>query len=292
MAGRRKVGWNDESVSSGFSDHKDQQYKGEKGVKHILRICTECEEYRVHEVDDVFKNNDGEYITFNIVCGKHWDEEAEDWAGDCLACDKEYDAKTKFIAGVLMVGVIKGKSEKPAAVEPHQSVFYWAFGNDKYEQLRDLYFGLKQAEEPKRLKDVELMVTCGKAKDAVQFQKLNITIWQGKTMTTKAHKKAAIEGMRALMDAASAPTKPAEMKRRLKKKREAEPDDDEEEEEEEEDRPKRTKKKTSKKKTKKKTRRKKEPDPEPEDEEEEEEEEEEEDEGTGDPEMDALMDEI
>lgn len=287
--GRRRVGWEDESVQSGFSDHKEQQYKGEKGVKDILRVVTDCEEYRVHEIDNVFKNDKGEYITFNVVCGKHWSDEEEDWAGPCEACDKEYDAKTKFIAGVLKVGVIKGKSDKVAKVEAHQCVFYWAFGNDKYEQLRDIVFNLKQLEDgAKTLKQVELLVTCGKAKDAVLYQKLNISVWGGKQLTTKPHMVAAKEGIRELLEAASAPTSEKEMKRRLKKKRKARDEDEDGDNDSEEEKPKTTKKKTRRKAGSEA----KEPEDEPAEEEEGSEESEDDGEGTGDPEMDELMAEI
>lgn len=213
----RKVGWEDESITGGFGGpNKERKYAGKKGEKHIIRCLTDCLEYRVHAINDVLEpKEDGEERVFNMICSKEWDDEAEDWTGECLACDGDYEISEKYICGILLLGVKKGTKGSVQRIDPENSVHYWPFGADKYRKLSNIAMELKEADPPKKLSQVELVISC----EDDTFQKLDINVSQAKALTTKAHVAAFKEEGEELVSEASTGPKLSDQKRRLKKKR-------------------------------------------------------------------------
>ena len=140
MARKRKVGWTDESITGSFNDQsKERRYRGKKGETHVIRVMTECEEYRVHAVDDVLEaDKEGEPRVFNMNCSKTWDDDGGDWAGECAGCEREYDLNSKYVAGVLHLATYKGRAKVPQKIDPSNAVHYWDFGADKYRKLSDI----------------------------------------------------------------------------------------------------------------------------------------------------------
>lgn len=185
----RKVGWEDESITGGFGNDDEDKYKGVKGETHVIRVMVACEEYRVHAVDDVLEpDKDGEPRVFNANCSKEWEDASEDWDGDCTGCDdRDYDVAGKFITGILLLAIFKGRSKTPMKIDPENSVKFWPFGADKYRKLSDIALELTRAEEPKKIHQVELVVKVDKSDQAELFQKLNINISQQKRYTTAKH---------------------------------------------------------------------------------------------------------
>lgn len=218
MAGR-KIGWEDQSITGGFKGaNKERQFKGEIGVTYIIRVMTECEEYRVHVVDDVREpDKNGEPQVFNMICSKTWDSGAEDWTGECEGCERDYVLNNKYISGVLVVGSYKGRSKVPQKIDPANAAHYWPFGGDKYRKLSDIALTLSRAKKPRTLKQVELEVSC----EDETFQKLNIQISQGEALTTRAHIEAWNEEGPKLLEEATKPPTIAEQKRNLKKRKPA-----------------------------------------------------------------------
>jgi len=265
----RKIGWEDESITGRFRDKDDvQKFRGAKGVTFVIRVMTDCEEYRVHAIDDILDpGKDGEPRVFNMLCSKTWDDENDDWDGDCVGCDREYDVATKYIAGVLVVGQYKGRAKKVQKNDAENAPHFWDFGGDKYRKLSDIALELSRAEKPKKLQGVELTVKC----EDEHYQKLNINVSQAARLTTKEHVTVwKEEGQKLIDDAIKAPSL-AEQKRTLKKRKKKRSRDDDGGDEEE--KPRRRKAKKEK------------------DEEPEEEAEEEEDTG-GDEDLDDLLDEL
>lgn len=274
--GKRVVGWEDTSIVSGFGDrkNKERQYRGKKGEKHYIRVVSPAEEIRLHTVDDVATNKNGEPVTFQMICSKEWDEEKQEWVGECEGCERDYDIMERYFCCILLLGIKKGTRGKTQALDPENSVYYWDFGKDKYETLREI--AIELAEAGKKLSGVELSVTC--TDDS--FQKLKIQKAEGKRLTTGAHVAVFKEEGQEIVDEATKAPSIAEQKRRLKKrkaKKKTEDDlFDDDEDEEVEEKPKKTKKRRVKKK----------PEPEPEDDDDVE------DDDTGDDEIDDLLDEL
>lgn len=276
--GRKAVGWQDESVQSGFSDRKDKerQYRAKKGRTDYMRVMSSAEEYRTHSVPDVAFNKEGEAVTFNIICSKEWDDKKEDYVGECLSCDKDYEVSERFICGVIFLGSKKGKRGSINENSADNAPYYWDFGNDKYVKLREMAMRQAEAEPPKKLSQVELVVTC--TDDG--FQKIEISKYEGKRLTTKDHIAEYKEQGEDLIDEAVKPPSVAEQKRRLKSKKPKKKADedlfgDEDDGDEPEEKPKKKARKSPAK-----ARKKKEPEPEPEDEDED------------DDDLDGLLDEL
>lgn len=290
----RKIGWSDETIQGGYGDDslKDRRYKGLRGQKHVVRVMTEAEVFRVHVIDDVLDAaEDGEPRVFYMNCSQTWDDEAEDWTGKCMGCEGDYDVQEKYIAGVLLLGVQKGKKGGMQKIDPENSPHYWTFGADKYRKLSNIYLELQRAKKKRSLKQVELTIDCGSKADDEKFQKLDINVAQGDDMTTRDHVAAWKEDGPDLIEAAMKVESIAVQKRKLKKKKRKREDEDDvidDEEEEEEEKPRRAKKKGPRRTKKKASRKKKEPEPE---EEEEGDDEEEEDE-VGEDDLDDLLSEI
>ena len=214
---RRKVGWKDTSIRSGFGGpNRERRYRGVKGEKHYIRIMTECEEYNVHAVNDVLEpNDDGTERVFNIVCSKQWDDDAEEYVGSCLACERDYDISTRYICGIVLLGVKKGTKGKVQLIDPENSPHYWDFGADKYRKLSNHAIELAEADPPKSLTSVEFAVTC----EDNNFQKLDIAVSQGKRMTTKEHVSEWKEQGDELIEGAAGPLPEKEQRRALKKRK-------------------------------------------------------------------------
>ncbi len=212
----RKIGWEDDTVRAGFGGpNKELQFRGEKGTKHIIRVVGEAQEYRVHKIDDVLMpGDDGEPRSFNLNCAKEWDDAASDWGGECLACEKDYDIAVRYVTGIVLLGIQKGKAPKPTLQEPTACAMFWDFGADKYTKLYEIGQELKRATPAKKLSQVELVITC----EDTGFQKLNIGVSQGAALTTKDHLACYKEQGTKLVEECCAPPKPDDMKRRLKKK--------------------------------------------------------------------------
>lgn len=228
MSTTRKVGWEDQSITGGRrgGPDKERRYRGKKGETHVIRVMTDCNEFRQHSVDDVLEpDKDGEARVFQINCRKVWDEKAEDWSGSCECCDeRDYDLSGKFISGILLVGVYKGRSTTAQKIDPEHSPLWWDFGPDKYRQLSDIALELSRSSKKRKLSQVELTVKC----EDEHFQKLNINVSQADTLTTKAHiDEWRSEGEKLLEEATAGPTE-AEMKRNLKKKKSKKRDNDDE----------------------------------------------------------------
>lgn len=210
----KKIGWEDETVTGGFQKkNKEQQFRGQKGTKHVIRIPGEVVEYRVHKVEDVAEpKENGEPQAFNLNCAKVWDETAEEWAGDCLACERDYPISARYVCGLVLVGVQKGKNPNVQKIDAPNSVMFWDFAGTTYRKISDLVLELKRAVPPKPLKSVELVVTC----EDDNFQKVNIGISQGAPLTTKDHIAAFKDEAPKLVEECAAAPKPDDMKRELK----------------------------------------------------------------------------
>jgi len=266
----RDVGWGDETVGNRGPD-KERQYRGVKGETHVIRVMTTCKEVRVHFVDDILEpDKDGEARGFWMNCSREWDESEEEWVGDCMGCDREYTVSSKFVAGILFLGIFKGRAKKPTRIDPESAVNFWDFGNDKYKQLRELHFELARDEDdPKKLHQVELTVKTKKQ----DFQDLTIAVYTGKRLTTKDYVDEFKAEGKKLIEAFCKTESIPEQKRNLKPRKPRRSRDDEDDEDDDE-RP------TKPRKGKKKRRRE-----EPEDDDHDEE-------STGDDDLDALIDEI
>jgi len=283
---RRKVGWGDDSVgTTDWKKNRERQFRGKRGEKRFIRVMGDPEVFRDHKVDDVRPEKDGEPQAFNMQCAKTWDEEEEEWTGDCLGCDKDYEVKDKFIVAILFLATKIGK-KKPKPKDPDEAVFYWDFGNDKYQRLSEIVDDLSGKKKPKKLHQVELQVSCTTERDE-KFQDLTIEIsGQDPFMKedVKGYMAAFKEEAGNLVDEAAKEPTIAEQKRRLKPIKSKKKDDDdldledEDDDEDEDEAPKRKKKSkkkakgSAKKKSKKKGKKKK---PEPEEDEDDEEDEEE-----------------
>lgn len=272
--GRRKLKWDDPKAGGGYKKDKSRQYRGKSGEKHFLRIMTEPDEYIVHKVDDVLEPDEhGEPRAFNAICRKEWDDDAEDWAGECEACDRGYETFSRFICGVLFLGTkpAKGKG-KIAKIDPEASPRYWDFGRDKFNSIAAVYSDLQDADPPQKLNQVEVTVTCDSARDE-EYQDLKINTSSAATLTGKPHLLAWKAQGDKLIDEATKADSESEMKRSLARKKKKRRDDDDDEQEEA------PAKKRPKKRVKKK------PEPEPEDDDDD-------DESTGDEELDDLLAEL
>jgi hypothetical protein len=200
---------------------KEKQYRGVKGETHIIRIMTNCKEVRQHFVDDVRDPDPktGEPQGFNQNCSREWDDTEEEYLGDCMGCDRDYDINTKLVTGILHVGTIKGRAKVPTVIEPENAVKYWDFGlpqfgpGKKFKQIREIHFDLER--EGKRLPQVELQIKTEKEK----YQDLTITRYNGPRLTTKAHAAAFKEEGQALVDEFCKAPSLSEQKRNLKKRR-------------------------------------------------------------------------
>lgn len=236
--GRKKVGWGDESVTSGYDDSlRENRFRGTRGTKYLIRVLTDAMEYRVHTIDDVLDADEetGEARCFNMNCSLDWDEDKEDWVGKCIPCEEEYDANSRFVCGLVLLATQKGRG-KWQSIDPENSVMYWDFGRDKYVQLRDIELELQRAKTKKKgLKHVELVVTCGNKRDDETFQKLRIQISQDEPAMTRDYLEAfKAEGL-SLVERASAGDDPKVQARKLKKKKpkkSTKKDDDEDDQDE------------------------------------------------------------
>lgn len=265
----KTVGFKDKTVTSGFDDDKENQYRAKQGRTDIVRFMTEPVEYLVHKINDVLDpDEDGEERAFSLKCAQDWDEAEDDWVGDCEACEQEYDRQSRYAVGMLVVAR-KSKSGKTIKVDANESVKYWDYAATTYSRMETLTESVE--EGGKEIRKVEVKITC----EDTGWQKVNLTRYEGKQCTKREHVTAWKEEGPEILEKATTPSDNASIKRRLKKKKktrddyEEEPEEeeedlgleeDEEEEEEEEERPKRKKKaskKTSKKATKKKATKKK-----------------------------------
>lgn len=276
--GRRKRKWDDDDVG-GFKKDKSRQYRGKAGEKHFLRIMTDPEEYILHKVDDVLEpEEDGTPRVFNAICRREWDDDEEDWTGDCQACDEGYETISRYICGVVFLGQkpAKGKG-KISRIDPELSPRYWDFGKDKFNSLAAVFSDLQDEDPPRKLNQVEITVTCDEKRDE-EYQDLKINTYSGKTLTEKGHLKAWKAQGADLIDAATKADSESEMKRSLarkKKKKSRGSDDDDDNEATSAPTKKRTKKRSKKRA------------PEPEDDDDEDEDEDPEDE-----ELDELLKEL
>jgi len=267
----RTVGWEDKSITGGRGGpDKERRFRGVKGTTFVVRVVTDCEEYRKHFVDDVLEpSKSGEARGFNMNCSKTWNDELEDYDGECIGCEREYETSTSYIAGILVLGFYKGRSTRVQRQDPENAVHYWDFGPDKYRQISDIVLDLQRSKKPKKLAQVELTVKC----EDEHYQKLNIAIGTGDPIMDKENARDYLDCWKeegpALIKAASEAPSIAEQKRRLKPKRKR--DDDRGDGSEDE---KRTNKRTPKRRSKK-------PDPEPDD-----------DQDGGDEDLDSLLDDI
>lgn len=249
----RKIGWEDQKIKGGRGGgpDKERRFRGVKGTTFIIRVLTECEEFRKHFVDDVLEPDEktGEPRGFNMNCGKTWDDDEQDYTGDCLGCERDYNLSTSYIAGILVLGLYKGRSTRPQRMDPENAVHWWDFGPDKYRQISDIVLELQRAEKPKKLSQVELTVKC----EDETYQKLNISISQAKPIMNKKNAKDYLEcwkeeGPPMIEEATVAPSL-EEQKRQLKPRKRKRRDDDEDDGYGEEDeKPRRRKKKAKKRK--------------------------------------------
>lgn len=214
----RKIGWEDESVTGSFRQDRERQYRGKEGEKHVVRAVGECIEYRQHFVDDVLDPaKDGTPKGFSMNCAREYNDDNGEWEGDCLGCDREYELSTRYCTGLLHLATYKGRSRTPQKIEPENAVHWWDFGGDKYRKLSDLALELSRAENPKKLHQVEIVITCEPGGEG--YQKLNINLSQAKALTTRGHIEEYQEtGPKMVAEAVKAPNA-SEQKRRLKKKR-------------------------------------------------------------------------
>jgi len=214
----KKVGWEDESITGSWNDENERRFRGKKGTTFVIRVMTECDSFRRHEVDDVLDvGKDGEPRVFSMNCSREWDEDAQDYVGDCRGCDREYTLKDRYVAGILVVGKYVGRSEKVKRIDPDDAPHHWDFGGDKYRKLSDIALNLKRGKKKRRLVQVELVVSC----EDESFQKLNILKADAdhEQLTTKAHIAAWKEQGADLVALSCSPTPAKEWARRLKKKK-------------------------------------------------------------------------
>lgn len=224
----RTLGWKDQNVTGGFNKkNEDQKFKVKKGERYIIRVLTECVEFREHKVDDVLEPDPktNEERAFAITCRKDFDDKSGEWTGDCQGCDeRNYDVSSKYVAGIVLVGLIRGRNPNVQKIDAPNSVYYWPFGADKYRKLSDIELSLNRGK--KTLKDVELEVSLDNSDGAETYQKVNLVIAQGEQLTTKAHILAfKDEGPKLVEDCWKAPSE-QEMKRSLKKRGKQKQEDD------------------------------------------------------------------
>lgn len=184
----RKVSYGDTTIQSGGGGpDKDRRFRGVKGTTFVIRVVSECEEVREHFVDDVLEGTweDGSPKGFNIMCSREWDEEEEDFVGDCEGCDRDYEIKTKYVSIILVLGLYKGKSTRVQTIDPENAVYWWDYGADKFRQLSDIYLDLQRSKKPKELKQVELTVKTNKE----HFQDLTIAVSQADPLMDKSNAK-------------------------------------------------------------------------------------------------------
>lgn len=230
----RKVGWKDQSIKSGFGrGSDDKKFKGINGIKHLIRIVTDCMEMRVHGIDDVLEpREDGEPRVFNMNCAMTWSDDEDDWVGECLACDRGYDVNVKYVCGIIVLAEIKG--QKIQKIDPENCVYWWPFGADKYRKLSDIALDLETAAEleggeAKTLDKIDIMVTC----EDENWQRLDLKHFQGKkSLLKKAHVDQWKEEGPDLLKEAMKGDKPKVQERQLKKKKprkSSDSDDDDDE---------------------------------------------------------------
>ncbi len=124
------------------------RFKAQVGVKDIIRLVdSEPFLMRTHYVEDLNRG---------FTCSKVFDEEKDDYTGDCPLCEEGQRAQERF--AVKVIHVARGQ-EKVAKFR------LWQFGLDKYQQLSDI-----QDEADKPLSETDLVVKCTDEK----YQKLNI----------------------------------------------------------------------------------------------------------------------
>lgn len=188
----RTMGWKNRSVTTKRpGPDKEKQFKARRGEKYIIRVMTGCDQFRTHAVDDVLDpKENGEPSIFNMNCSKTWDDDSEDWVGSCLGCDREYKTNDQYVCGILLLGEIRGNSRRVQPVDPDKAPRWWRFGPSKYCILRDIALELEEAETPRTLTQIELVLTCEDKHDAEQFQKIGIQKSERKALTTKEYLSA------------------------------------------------------------------------------------------------------
>lgn len=220
----RTIGWENEDVKAGFGGpNKESQYRAEKGTRHVVRLVGMPQEYRTHKIDDVLeKNEKGEQKAFNVNCAKKWDEKAKSedsddlgaWVGECQACDQEYDVAMRYVCGMILLAEQKGKAPKATVLPPESSPRFWDFAATTYERIRTLVGELRQAEPPRKLHEVDVVITC---EDSL-YQKINLNVSQAKPLCSPAHVAAYKEVGTKLIAECSKESKNSDLQRRLKKK--------------------------------------------------------------------------
>ena len=220
MGRRKRIGWEDESIVGGFRNERERQFRAKKGKTFVIRVMEDAFSFRQHKINDILEpDKDGEERAFNMNCSKDWDDEAEDWTGDCEGCEREYDVVERFIAGILVLGYYSGRSDKFKAVDADESPHYWDFGRTQYRKISDLALSMQRGKKKRALKTVELLVTC----EDENFQKINLNKADpdDERRTTREHVEAWKEQGDDLLDLATEAPKKSEWQRRLKKKKPA-----------------------------------------------------------------------
>ena len=213
----QKIGWEDETVKGGFGGpNEERKFRGEKGTKKIVRFTTSCFRYRVHSINDVRPPHPktGEEQGFGMNCSKEWSDKNEEWEGDCEPCERDYDLKDRFICGLILVGIQKGRG-KVQKIDPENSPMFWDFAGTMYEVVRDKQAELKQAKKPQKITQVEYIVTC----DDDQWQKIRLDKSDREVYTTREHVRAWKEQGDQLIADATEGLDVKTQKRKLKKKK-------------------------------------------------------------------------
>jgi hypothetical protein len=224
----RPTDFGDKTIKKGFGPDKEKKLHVKEGQPLLVRIVTKLDEYLSHSIHDVLppkrdaKTGANVPSIFNANCARAWDEKAEDYVGSCIYHDRDYDVTERYVGGVMILGMIQGKTVIPLGAAGCGRFWDMTAGRvaeirkvieDKYPEINDA------AALAQKLRQTTLKLQLKDEGGSEMYQKLDIKVWEGQQLPiTEEHKAAFKEEIPALLKEVAAPATLEEQERRLKKK--------------------------------------------------------------------------
>jgi hypothetical protein len=224
----RQTDFGDKTIKKGFGPDKEKKLSVKEGQVLLVRVVSKLEEYLSHAIHDVLppkrdqKTGANIPSIFNANCGRGWSEKDDDYVGACKYHDLEYDVTERYVGGVMLLGMLQGKTVIP--LSPSDCGRFWDMTAGRVAELRkviqDKFPEIETAEEVgNKLRQTTLKLSLKDEGGAETYQKLDIKVWEGQKLAiTDDHKNAYRADIPAILKEVSAPSTPEEQERRLKKK--------------------------------------------------------------------------
>lgn len=226
----RPTDFGDKTIKKGFGPDKDKKLSVKDGQKLVVRVVTKLEEYLSHAVHDILPPKRDEKTganvpsIFNMSCARKWDPSAGtggDYVGECRGHDKDYDVNERYVGGVMVLGIVQGKTLIPFA--PSDCGKFWDMTAGRVAELREAittkFPDVDAADVGEKLRRTDLLLGLKAEGGAEMYQKLTINVWEGsKIPITEEHKNAYKAEIPAILKEVSAPATLEEQDRRLKRK--------------------------------------------------------------------------